>query len=128
MVNTYVIKMHRAGQRCFELLALIGSPQLVNCKTGFKKRQHKIGFYPEQFQVFGFPLKKIKNYSKKWISYVNCKNGDSKATRWFKTFKKKIFESRETNYIKMCCRVSSFNLYSETELIPPSVSELEKCV
>ena len=27
--NSHIHKMHRAGQRCFELLALIGSPQLL---------------------------------------------------------------------------------------------------
>ena len=36
-----------------------------------------------------------------------------------------MFGSRETNYTKMRFRSSSFYLYSESAVIPPSVSELE---
>ena len=45
----------------------------------------------------------------------------------FKTFLSKVSESRKIKYIKMGFRASFFYLYSEIELIPPSVSELENC-
>ena len=37
------------------------------CKTGYKKRQHKVDFIPEKFLVFGFPLKN-EELNKKWIT------------------------------------------------------------
>ena len=51
----------------------------VDCKTGYKKRQHKVDFIPEKFVVFGFPLKN-QELNNKWIAFVNYKYWDSNAT------------------------------------------------
>ena len=78
--------------------------------------------------MFDFPLKD-QELNKNCITFVSRKNWDSNATwwYWFKTFVRKISESRETNYIKMGFRASTFYLYSEVELIPSSVSKFENC-
>ena len=46
---------------------------IVNCRTGYKKRQHKVSYIPEKFPVFCFPLKN-QELNKKWITFVNRKD------------------------------------------------------
>ena len=40
------------------------------CKTGYKKRQHKINVVPEKFPVFRFLLKNSE-LNRQWIRFVN---------------------------------------------------------
>ena len=36
---------------------MVNTCVIVNYKTGYKKRQHKVDFIPEKILVFGFPSK-----------------------------------------------------------------------
>ena len=49
---------------------MVNTCVVVCCKTGYKKRQHKIHVIPEKFPVFRFPLKN-QELNRKWIRFVN---------------------------------------------------------
>ena len=55
---------------------------VVNCKTGYKKRQRKVAFIPEKFPEFGLTLENSE-LNKKYITFVNRKDWVSNATLWY---------------------------------------------
>ena len=54
---------------CFDII-MVNTCVVAYCKTGYKKRQHKIHVIPKKFPGFRFPLKNPE-LNRKWIKFVN---------------------------------------------------------
>ena len=54
---------------CFAII-MVNTCVVAYCKTGYKKRHHKINVIPEKFPIFRIPLKNPE-LNRKWIKFVN---------------------------------------------------------
>ena len=96
------------------------------CKTGYKKRQHKINVIPEKFPVFCFPLKNPE-LNRKWIWLVNGRD-------WAPTRRSGICSKHfEEKFLKVGKRATFRwelqpvpSIYSGNESKPPSVMPTPK--
>ena len=52
---------------------MVNTCVVVNCNSGYTRRENQVDFVPEKVSVFHFPVKKSE-LNKKWIRFVNRKN------------------------------------------------------
>ena len=105
---------------------MVNTCVVAYCKTGYKKRQHKINVIPEKFPVFCFPLKNPE-LNRKWIRFVNRKD-------WALTRRSGVCSKHfEEKFLKVGKRAASRwelhpvpSICSGNEFIPPSVMPTPK--